>query len=297
MTNSVEIIDAHHHLWPRHVIGDQHWRPADDLVLRRAFEPDDLAVSLRTAGITGTVLMQSVDDANENERLRSYARRADFIRGFVAWAPLTRPSEALPIIRSLTEESLLAQGATVVGVRCLIGHDAADWALTPTAIDNFRRLADANLTWDIVPVNADQVAAVTAVAERVTGLRVIVDHLARPPLDGGGWDRWCESVGTLAEQPGVAIKLSIGVDALSGTSAWDRDQLRPYVEHAVGAFGAARAMVGSNWPVVLLKAAYARAWTDTITLARETANDSDDYARLIGGTAIDWYGLNKETLT
>jgi L-fuconolactonase len=297
MAAQVEMIDAHHHLWPLNVIGAQSWRPADDGVLRRAFEPDELSSELEAARVTGTVLMQSVDDASENVRLLDYAHRADFIRGVVAWAPLTRPRDARTVIRELARDTERGPGGSVVGVRCLIGHDDADWALTADGIDNFRRLAEAGLSWDIVPVNTGQVAAVAAVAERVPQLRVIVDHLARPPLNADGWDRWCESVRVLATQPRVAIKLSVGVDALSGSTAWDRELLRPYVEHAVAAFGARRAMVASNWPVVLLQAGYAQAWSDTIALAGDAVDDADALARLTAGTAIEWYGLNKETHT
>lgn len=297
MAKPVEMIDAHHHLWPSHVISAQSWRPAQDAVLRRAFEPEDFADELAAARVTGTVLMQSVDEASENIRLLDYARRTAFIRGVVAWAPLTRPDEARTIIRRLATDAENAPGGKVVGVRCLIGHDDADWALTPAAIDNFHRLADAALSWDIVPVNARQVAAVVSVSERVPQLRVIVDHLARPPLNADGWDRWCESIRVLATQPRIAIKLSVGVDALSGSTLWDRELLRPYVDHAVAAFGARRAMVASNWPVILLQTGYAQAWSDTIALAGDAVDDADALARVTADTAIEWYGLNKESHT
>ena len=43
-------------------------------------------------------------------------------------------------------------------------------------------------------------------------------------------------------------------------------------------------MLASNWPVVLLRASYARAWDD---LAAACGEDPD----VLGGTAVRWYRL------
>ena len=43
-------------------------------------------------------------------------------------------------------------------------------------------------------------------------------------------------------------------------------------------------MLASNWPVVLLRASYERAWND---LAAACGHDPD----VLGGTAVRWYRL------
>lgn len=290
-------IDAHHHFWPVAAIPEQHWRPAQDEVLRRPFNHIDLQPALSAAGVSGTVLMQSVDALEENERLLGYAAEAPFVRGVVVWAPLTEPTEASGVIGQLAKRSSDDKTGKLVGVRCLIGRQDADWALTREGIDNFRRLADAGLSWDLVPVTPAQVTAVTAVADKVPDLRIIVDHLARPPFCEEGWDEWRRGVSQLGERQNVAIKLSVGVDALSNWDEWDPEALRPYIEHAIAAFGAERAMIASNWPVILLKTDYARAWQDTSSIIDEIVHDDGQRDRIHAGTAIEWYGLEEEDQT
>jgi L-fuconolactonase len=237
--------------------------------------------------------MQSVDALEENRRLLDYAAEAAFVRGVVVWAPLTQPSEARAILDRLAEDAVAGGRSKLAGVRCLIGRSDADWALSREGVANFQRLAESGLSWDVVPVTPAQIAAVNEVAQRVPDLRIVVDHLARPPFHNEGWDQWCRDVSLLGARPNIAIKLSVGVDALSSWDQWDPAALRPYVEHALDAFSPERSMIASNWPVVLLKADYARAWQDTSALIAEIVRDKADLGRIHAGTATEWYGLEE----
>jgi L-fuconolactonase len=156
----------------------------------------------------------------------------------------------------------------------------------------FRDLAARSLVWDVVPITPEQVAAVLRLARAVPDLRLVVDHLARPPLDTRGWDPWAQQVAELASCPGVALKVSVGVDALTAWPAWQPEVLRPYVAHVLDQFGPDRLMLASNWPVVLLRATYARAWTDLSDAVVAAGADRADLTEVTGGTASKWYGLD-----
>jgi L-fuconolactonase len=71
--------------------------------------------------------------------------------------------------------------------------------------------------------------------------------------------------------------------------SWTPQQLLPFMETALEAFGARRLMFGSDWPVCLLASDYAR-WLDTV---RDFAArlSPDERRRLLGETAIEAYGL------
>jgi UDP-N-acetyl-D-mannosaminuronic acid transferase (WecB/TagA/CpsF family) len=56
--------------------------------------------------------------------------------------------------------------------------------------------------------------------------------------------------------PGIAIKLSVGVDLLTRWRRWEPEALRPYLSFALERFGTHRAMLASNWPVSLLRRAF-----------------------------------------
>ncbi len=221
------------------------------------------------------MLVQAVDEPDENVRLAGYAAATPTVAGVVAWLPLRDPAAAR---RELARVLNLPR---LVGVRCLVARDPLEW-LAP---DLFAELAERGLAWDIVPVTAQQVRAVCALADAVPALRIVVDHLARPPLDGGAWDPWADGIEALAQRPNVALKVSVGIDALTAWEAWDAGALARPVAHALAHFGAERLMLASNWPVVLSRCSYERAWSD---LAAACGPD----AAVLGETAVRWYRLD-----
>ncbi|HVX45892.1 MAG TPA: amidohydrolase family protein [Mycobacteriales bacterium] len=278
------MIDSHHHFW-NFGEDEQTWRSAAHEAIARDFGPDDLEPELRAAGVDATVLVQSVDTAAENERLLRYAADIPFVAGVVAWLPLRSARAARPSIPALKEHE------TVRGVRCLIGRDHTDWLTAAETLGTFRDLAAAQLSWDVVPVTADQVSDVVAVARAVPGLRIVVDHLARPPIEAGGWQPWADQVRALAESPNIAVKVSVGIDVLTGWSQWNADRLTRYVDRVARQFGPERMMLASNWPVVLLRRSYRQAWSDLAGAVAASGISSPDLAAVTGGTAARWYSL------
>jgi L-fuconolactonase len=136
-----------------------------------------------------------------------------------------------------------------------------------------------------------QVEAVVALAGRVPELRIVVDHLARPPLESGDLDDWAVRLAALAGCPNVALKLSIGVDLLASWERWDPAAIAPAVAHAVAAFGPDRLMLASNWPVVTLRADYATAVRDLEAAVVAAGVDEAGLAEVRAGTARRWYRL------
>jgi L-fuconolactonase len=230
------------------------------------------------------VLIQSVDEPAEYDRLAAYLPEAPFVGAVVGWLPLQDPAAARAELVRLRIPKLN-------GVRCLVGKDPLDWLAKPDSVELFRDLAEAGLSWDVVPVTAAQTAAVTALAHAVPKLRIIVDHLGRPPLDSGGWEPWAGQLQQLAECPGIALKVSLGIDLLTTLDDWP-DDLDRYVRWAVECFGPSRLMLASNWPVVLLRAGYQAAWTQLRDSVERVLDDPNDLAAVLGGTAAHLYRIN-----
>jgi L-fuconolactonase len=275
-------IDSHQHFW-RSAAQAQPWRTAAHGALERDFEPDDLRAELDDARIDATVVMQSVDEPAENVRLARYAEW-DRVAGVVAWVPLNDPNAATVEVARMGIRKLC-------GVRSLIATDPLEWLTEPDSLAFFRDLADRGLAWDVVPITAAQTQQVIALSQLVPELRVVVDHLGRPPIDSGGWEPWASNMRELAASPGVAVKVSIGIDVLTAWSAWDSSALERYTAHIGEHFGPQRLMLASNWPVVLLRATYGDAWRDLRTLAFAQFPDENDRRELQGGTAERWYRL------
>jgi L-fuconolactonase len=282
-------VDSHHHLWPLEVIDRQPWRPADDGVLRRAFETADFVSALDEAAVDGSIVMQSVDAPDENPRLAAYAAASDRILGWVGYADLP-DADAEDHVAELLAQRSSPGGDKLVGVRCLVGADPMRWASEESGLAALRAASAGSLTWDVVPITDEQVDAVCAAAQALPELRIVVDHLASPPVDDStARDAWRGRIERLAAHPQVAIKLSVGVAVLQRWSRWDDEALRPYVDTALEHFGAERCMLASNWPVVLLRATHAEAWRGM----RAALPPLDDTARAAveGGTALRWYGV------
>jgi L-fuconolactonase len=236
------IVDAHHHFWRSSSLHPQ---------LARPYGPEDLPPVA-----DATVLVQADDD---NAQLASYAAESR-VAGVVA--SLAEDFDAVP---------------KVVGVRRLVGREPL--RLDPGVLVD---VAARGLAWDIVVVTDEQARAVCALADGIPELRVVVDHLARPPVDGGPFEPWASRVRALAARPNIAMKVSIGIDALTAWDAWG--DVSRYVVHALECFGPSRLMLASNWPVVLLRASYEQAWND-LAAACEFHPD------VLGGTAVRWYRL------
>lgn len=284
------IVDSHQHFWRRDALEQQAWRsPAEHAALARDFEPADLTPDLAAVGVQKTVLIQSMDNAEENRRLASFAQQATFVAGIVAWLPLHDAAAAGAELDALDGLD------TVRGVRCLVGRDRLDWLATRESTSILSALVQRRLAWDVVPVTEDQILAVEAVAQRLPELRIVIDHLARPPIDSDGWEPWAGHVRRLARHPNVVVKLSVGVDVLTAWKGWDGKALGRYVGHALECFGPARCLLASNWPVVLLRRDYAGAWRDMEAAVRGSGLDDGELAEVRGAAAQRIYRLADRT--
>jgi L-fuconolactonase len=120
----------------------------------------------------------------------------------------------------------------------------------------------------------------------------VIDHIAKPPIRHG-WDdeasqAWAEGLRVLSERENVACKLS-GLVTEGDHAAWELDDLRPFAEHALTCFGSERLLFGSDWPVCLLAAPYAR----VVDAAREllAGLSADERRAVLHDNAVRIYAL------
>jgi L-fuconolactonase len=277
------IIDAHQHFW-RTAAQDQPWRKAAHAELERDFSPEDLHSDLDAAGVDATVLMQSVDEWAENDRLAAYAHD-ERVAGVVYWLPIRSGPPALAQL-SAREPPKLS------GVRCLIADDPLEWLNERASVDLFRAVAERDLAWDVVPITSAQIQSVLKLARQLPDLKIVIDHLGRPPLETLEWEPWASQVRELAGRPNIAMKVSVGIDALTAWPSWKAASLERYVTFVYEQFGAERLMLASNWPVVLLRASYGRAWADLSVLVDRCLTGPGERTEVLGGTAERWYALD-----
>lgn len=278
------IVDAHHHVWDLSV-RDQEWITGDALApIRRNFSLANLLPEARAAGVTASVLVQTVTVADETPEFLALAADSDLVAGVVGWTDLTRPdvADALAGLRQLPG------GQHLVGIRHQVqGEPDPRWLLRPDVRRGLAAVGAAGLAYDLVVLPRQLPACVEAAREH-PGLTFVLDHAGKPPVASGALEPWAAAVRSLAALPNTVCKLS-GLVTEADPKTWTTDDLRPYADTVLDAFGPGRLMFGSDWPVCTLAATYG----EVIGAARELTDSlsGSERAAVFAGTAARVYRL------
>jgi L-fuconolactonase len=276
------VVDAHQHFWNLEKVAYP-WITPELAPLHRTFEPPELEPLLRAAGVDKTVLVQAADSYEDTDAMLERADAYPWIGAVVGWVPLDRPDEATRAIERYRAHPAFA------GVRRLIHDDPdPDWVVRDSVVEGLTILAAADLTFDVVAVLSRHLEHVVTLAERVPGLRMVIDHLSKPPIREKGWEPWASLLARAAECPGVYGKIS-GLNTAAERDTWTAADLQRYVDHAVEVFGPRRLMFGSDWPVANLAGDYGKVWRETNAVLAGLPDA--DRAAIFGDTAIDFYKI------
>jgi L-fuconolactonase len=277
-----ELIDTHLHIWDLER-GDYPWLGPESGILYRTFAVDEVDPARRQAGVDGAILVQAANNHRDTELMLESMAGHPWILGVVGWVDLTGGPDALA-----TAAELKATGR-VVGIRHLIHNEPdPDWIIQPAVLGGLRGLAGIGLTYDVVSVLPQHLAHVATVAEAVPELRLVIDHLSKPPIASGDLREWRRLFAEAAEHPNVSAKVS-GLDTAATPGSWTVDDLRPAFDHALETLGPERLMYGGDWPVTLLGGGYGRQHAAFTALIAELSEDEQQAIR--SGTAIRVYGL------
>lgn len=272
-------IDAHQHFWQ---IGRfaYSWMPGPPSPLCRDYLPADLAPILARNRFDGTVVVQATHDPGEVDWLLALADQYSLIRGVVGWVDLTdaRVGETL---------DRLQRHPRFKGVRHIV-HDEPDdeWLLRDDVLRGLRELESRNLPFDLL-FFPRHLRLIPRLVDRVPRLRMVIDHIAKPPIASGGLHGWAEDMAQAAQYPRIFTKLS-GMITEAGRD-WTAAQLKAYVAHVMEVFGPARLMFGSDWPVCLL----AGTWKEALAAFTQAIGPRSMEVReeLLGGVATRFYAL------
>jgi L-fuconolactonase len=281
------IIDAHQHLW-EFAEHPQTWmNPATDGAINRDFVVDDLRAATVSVDLRATVVVQSVNDADETTHLLVRAAAAsDLIAGVVGWADLTAPD----LDDQFGRWHAAPGGHRLVGLRHLVQNEPdAEWLDRADVRQGLRTAARHELAFDLL-VNDVHLPAAVRVAADLSENRFVLDHLGKPPLRTGDLTEWTTTIRELGALPNVSAKVSgLVTEAEPGTPVADFQRV---VDVALEAFGPDRVMFGSDWPVCLLAASY----PDVVATAREllAALSSSERQRVFADNAAEFYRLRPE---
>jgi predicted TIM-barrel fold metal-dependent hydrolase len=313
------IFDPHHHLWER-----PGWRyMLDDLLadtnsghnivatvfvqcrsMHRAGGPEEFRPVGETEFVNGVAAMSASGGYGATK----------ICAGIVGHVGLTLGRRASAVL----EAHIRAGGGRFRGIRHITAYDADPTLMNPAyspppglmADKSFREgfacLAPLNLTFDAWLYHP-QIGDVTSLAQSFPGTGICLNHVGGPLAIGkyaGKRDEvfaaWSKSIRDLAACPNVVVKLGGMAMRING---WDFHEKtdppssetlaaawKPYVETCIEAFGAARCMFESNFPVDKGSYAYAPFWNACKLLAKgASAAEKTD---LFSGTAARFYRLD-----
>jgi L-fuconolactonase len=250
------VIDAHFHVW-RLDRGDYDWLAAEDALLRRDYAVPDWVAAGAGTPVRAGVLVQAAPTGAETEYLLSVAAdHPDLVPGVVGWVDLAAGDAPERVER-------LAARPRLVGVRpWLQAIDDPDWILAPAVARGLAAVEAAGLVYEALarPVHLSRVAQL---ARRHPGLRIVVDHGAKPDIARDAFEPWATDLRRAAAAGDVYCKVS-GLLTEAGPGA-GTGALRPYVQAVLDAFGPDRVLWGSDWPVLTTAAGY----RDWLEMARE----------------------------
>ena len=273
-------IDSHHHFW-KYSAEEYGWMSDAQAAIRRDFGPEDLKREIDAAGIDGVVSVQARQTLEENDFLLGHARRHDFIKGVVGWVPLIDESVGAELER-------LAGQPKLKGVRHVL-HDEEDdnYMLREDFNRGVAMIKDFGLVYDIL-IFEKHLPQTIQFVDRHPDQVFVLDHIAKPRIQANELAPWQSRIVELAHRPNVYCKVS-GMATEADYQDWTPEQLEPYFDTVLSAFGPRRLMFGSDWPVCVVAVEYVR-WAK---LVRSWVSElpAADQERILGGTAVEAYKL------
>lgn len=232
--------------------------------------------------------------------------------GIVGYADLTGGETVLPLL----EAHIRAGGGRFRGIRQQAQHDAVLGSMArrrpppglltmPAFRAGFAKLAPAGLSFDAY-IYFTQLEELLDLAKAFPHTSIILNHAGTPVGIGpyaenrrAVFAAWSESLQRLAACDNVKLKIGGLGMALCGFGLHSRDMppssddlaeiWRPYVDVCIGAFGAARCMFESNFPVDRGTCDYATLWNAFKRLA--SGYTAAEKAALFSETARRVYRL------
>lgn len=273
------IIDAHHHFW-KYSAEEYAWIDDSMSGIRRDFLPRDLDQEIRRAGIDGVVSVQARTTVEETRWLLDLAAQNPFVRAVVGWVPLQEE-------RLSDELETLCGNPKLRAVREVMQGQPEGALLDKRFNSGVARLKEFGLAYDIL-IFENQLPEAEAFVDRHPEQVFVLDHIAKPRIRESMIESWAAGIREIARRKNVFCKVS-GMVTEADTTAWSPDQLRPYFDIVLEAFGADRLLFGSDWPVCLTGVDYSR-WLETVRgwASELSATEKSD---LFGGSAIRAYKL------
>ncbi len=232
----MSIIDTHIHFYdPRRKDGIP-WPPADDKVLYKPVLPPLFASTATPVGVTGAVVIEASPRLEDNQWVLDLVKGNPLIVAYVGNIEAGTPAFAANLARF--RKNKLFRGIRIFDEKFVAGVSSQAF------MDDLKRLADADLSLDAIgEADTKWLAPLLTVAEKVPGLRIVINHMPEEPP---AWK--VEQIRALAKHPQVCCKVSGVLKTVGNKVPTDSASYRAALDQLWELFGPDRVLYGSNWP-------------------------------------------------
>ncbi len=273
------VIDSHQHFWKYDPVRDS-WITDEMAVIKRDFLPVDLGPELQSNGVHGCVSVQADQSETETHFLLEMSDSAKFVKGVVGWVDLRADD--------LTEKLLyFKRFPKLKGFRHIVQGEPEGFLRNEKFIKGVNELGKHGFTYDLLLYHY-QLQEALEFMPKVPDTKIVIDHIAKPAIARGEKTQWELNMAAMATFPNISCKLS-GMVTEASWRSWKRDDIYPYLDEVMEAFGPKRLMYGSDWPVCLVAASY-KAQFEIVRSYVSQLSDAEQKA-ILGGNAIAFYGL------
>lgn len=276
------MIDSHQHFWKMDLPFEYGWLHEEQhRPICRDYLPRDLLPHMQAAGVERSVLVQTQHTLEENRWALKLAEENPFIVGVVGWVDLA----AEDVEDQLSE---FLQHPKFVGVRHITqGEPDDDFIVRPDVVRGLKVLQKHGVPFDLL-FYTQHLRHATTLAQMLPDLPMVIDHLSKPKIREQKLATWREELLQAAQYPNLYCKLS-GMVTEADWKSWKPADLKPFVDTALEAFGPARCLFGSDWPVCELAASY----EDVFAALKEVLGPitASEESQIFGQTAASFYQL------
>jgi predicted TIM-barrel fold metal-dependent hydrolase len=290
---SIPLIETHHHLWeldrfPYGWLTEPGWEGHTDrlgdyqMVRSTIGNPWRLFREFYGAHVTKSVHVEAdysgPDPVDETTWLDGVAREFGFPNARVVFCDLGREGAEAELARHVDASSLTR------GVR-IREHPAE---MTAAFRRGYEALGNLGLSYQLNASPGRLLSGLDA-ARQYPDIQMILGHTGFPTQrDPDYFDLWRREMTALADAENVACKVS-GLGMID--HHWTVESIRPWVLHAIEAFGPHRIMFGTNWPVDILFATYLEQTDAYRTIISEAGFSQAEQERMLFGNAERLYRI------
>jgi len=273
-------IDSHQHFWKYEPIKHD-WIDDSMAVIRKDFMPSDLQKVYAENEIDGCIAVQADQTLEETDFLLKLSAKNDFIKGIVGWVDF-RAENIDDVLKHYS------QFEKIKGFRHVVQGEADhNFLLRPAFLRGISKLEKYNFTYDIL-IFPHQLGATLEFVKKFPNQKFVIDHIAKPYIKDGFYDGWAALMTEIGKQKNVYCKLS-GMITEADFDQWTPQQIEPYMNLVLNAFGSEKIMFGSDWPVCLVAGNYNKVKEIVINFIANLS--SKEQVSIMGENTVKFYNL------